>query len=67
MNKTQQRIFSNIENYKPPTDVKLTNTQLRSIHSVSKIKKLSKDEIKMQKVRALFKKWDNEKRPGISR
>ena len=67
MNKTQQRIFSNIENYKPPTEVELTKTQLRSINAVSKIKKLSKDDIKMQKVKALFKKWDNEKRPGISR
>lgn len=56
MTKQEQRAMSVMMNYVRPDNIELSQTELRSIN---KVKSVSKDEIKLQKMKALFNKWDN--------
>ena len=56
MTKQEQRAMSVMMNYVRPDNIELSQTELRCIN---KVKSVSKDEIKLQKMKALFNKWDN--------
>ena len=56
MTRQEQRAMALMMNYVRPDNIELSQTELRSIN---KVKSVSKDEIKLQKMKALFNKWDN--------
>ena len=65
----KSRIQENIKNYKKPEPVELTPTQLRALSSLKKkpaSKKLTPSQIKLNKARAIFLKYEQYKRTSRS-